>query len=121
MGSTGSSSPWASTPVVFVEHLDSLSLPGAEFIYRAEPEPLGNRGALAFAGEALTDDDFLLVNGDTLFDLNYLDLALLRRQRRAPAALALRRIPDARRYGAVALEGESIVEFTEKGIGALAS
>jgi D,D-heptose 1,7-bisphosphate phosphatase len=98
----------------FVEHLDSLSWPEVEIICRVEPEPLGTGGALAFAGAALADDEFLLLNGDTLFDFNYLDLALQRREQRVPAALALREVHDAGRYGAVVLAEESVVGFSEK-------
>lgn len=99
-----------------VEHLRSLSMQGLQVTYRVEPEPLGTGGGLAFAGESLTDDEFLLLNGDTLFDFNYLDLALMRRQRHLPMALALRRVPDAQRYGAVTLVGELVVSFCEKAL-----
>lgn len=98
----------------FTEYLGSLSLPGVEIAYKIEPAPLGTGGALAFAGEELTGDDFLLLNGDTLFDFNYLDLALRRRERHALGALALRHVPDAARFGGVTLAGDSIAAFAEK-------
>ena len=47
-----------------IEHLESLSLPGVETVFCVEPEPLGTGGALAFAGAALVDDEFLLFNGE---------------------------------------------------------
>ena len=77
-----------------------------------EGEPAGTGGALAQAGDAL-DERFLLLNGDSFFDINYLDLA-------APlgdgmlARVALRRVEDAARYGAARLEGERIRAFAER-------
>lgn len=77
-----------------------------------EGEPAGTGGALVQAGGAL-DERFLLLNGDSFFDINYLDLA-------APlgdgtlARVALRRVEDAARYGAVRLEGERIRAFAER-------
>jgi D,D-heptose 1,7-bisphosphate phosphatase len=79
-----------------------------------EPEPLGTGGAAALAAQHLDDDEFLLLNGDTLFDVNYLDLALVRRQTGAAIAMALREVDDAARYGAVRLDGTRVTAFAEK-------
>jgi D,D-heptose 1,7-bisphosphate phosphatase len=80
-----------------------------------EGEPLGTGGALRLAGSAVEADEFLLLNGDTLFDVNYLDLALVRRSSGADAALALREVPDAGRYGAVTLDAAgAVASFAEK-------
>ena len=47
-----------------------------------EPEPLGTAGAIKYA-QANLDDQFLLLNGDSWFDFNWLDLhALLAANRR---------------------------------------
>lgn len=59
-----------------------------------EPEPLGTGGALRHAGNRLADR-FLLLNGDTWFDFNWLDLC---RHGSDTPALALRPIPTADRY-----------------------
>jgi len=78
-----------------------------------EPEPAGTGGALRYAGDRLARR-FLMLNGDSFFDFNYLDLT----QRRLPgdwvARIALRRIEDTGRYGAVTLEGHTVTEFGEK-------
>lgn len=81
-----------------------------EVEYAVETEPMGTGGALRLAKDYL-DERFLLLNGDTLLDFNYLDLALLE----GPAAVALRRVPDTARYGRVRLEGNRIIGFGEKG------
>jgi D,D-heptose 1,7-bisphosphate phosphatase len=80
-----------------------------------ESEPLGTGGALLNARSHL-DDVFLLLNGDTLFDFNYLDL-FLRLPSEAAIVVALREVKDARRYGAVRMHEGLVESFTEKGPG----
>ncbi len=65
---------------------------------------LGTGGALVHAGEKLRED-FLLLNGDTWFDFNWLDLWARARRDRAVAALALRAIASPDRYETVELNG----------------
>ncbi len=59
----------------------------------ADPAALGTWGALAHAEKDLRED-FLLLNGETWFDFNWLDLVASARQERASAAIALREISD---------------------------
>jgi D-glycero-D-manno-heptose 1,7-bisphosphate phosphatase len=84
-----------------------------------EPEPAGTGGALWHARHLLADS-FVLINGDSWFDINILDLAV--RLAQEPSALGvlalLRRLPDAVRYGAARLSGDCIVEFAERPAGA---
>ncbi len=82
-----------------------------------EPEPAGTGGALWHARHRL-DDSFVLLNGDSWFDVNILDLTA--RLPHDPAALgiiALRQLPDAARYGSVRLSGDRIVAFAERPAG----
>ncbi len=82
-----------------------------------EPEPAGTGGALWHARHRL-DDSFVLLNGDSWFDVNFLDLtARLARDPAALGAIALRQLPDAARYGAVRLSGDRIVGFAERPAG----
>jgi len=77
-----------------------------------EPAPAGTAGALRHAAPSL-DDVFLMANGDSFFDTNYLALA----QSLGPddiGAMALRRVPDAARFGRVELEGDRVRAFHEK-------
>jgi D,D-heptose 1,7-bisphosphate phosphatase len=83
-----------------------------------EPEPAGTGGALRQARDRL-DEIFLLLNGDSWFDINLRDLAW--RLTHDPAGLgclALRRLPDAARYGVVTLAGDHITGFAERPAGA---
>lgn len=77
-----------------------------------EPEPAGTGGALSHVADRL-DPSFLMSNGDSIFDFDYRALE--------PAlgaddlgALALRRVDDARRYGAVEHADGRVVRFREK-------
>lgn len=80
-----------------------------------EPEPLGTAGALRFATDRL-DSRFFLLNGDSLFDFNWLDLvAIAARRPQAQAVLALRHQADASRFGVAELEGEQVQGFRPRG------
>lgn len=81
-----------------------------------EPQPLGTAGALRHA-EGLLEESFLLMNGDSWFDFNWLDLSLALGQggRDCLGALSLRWMEDASRYGVVLTEGERVVRFAERG------
>jgi D-glycero-D-manno-heptose 1,7-bisphosphate phosphatase len=82
-----------------------------------EPEPAGTGGALWHARHLL-DQSFFLLNGDSWFDVNILDLAArLARDPAASGVIALRQLPDAARYGAVSLSGDRIVAFAERPAG----
>lgn len=79
-----------------------------------EPERAGTGGALWHARDRL-DPVFLMLNGDSWFDVNVLDLA--RHAAAAPdwlVTLALRSLEDASRYGQVILEGERVVGFASR-------
>jgi len=84
---------------------------GARFTTVIEREPLGTAGALRLAA-ALLDDSFLLLNGDSYFDFNVLDLASTARNH--PARIALCQIGDVSRYGLVELAEGSVSSFHSK-------
>lgn len=79
-----------------------------------EPEPLGTGGALRFLAAELREQFFLL-NGDSLFDVNYWELSkAVSSSEDATATIALRSVSNAARYGRVELHGERVVGFLEK-------
>jgi D,D-heptose 1,7-bisphosphate phosphatase len=81
---------------------------------QGEPEPAGTGGALWHARDRL-DRTFFLLNGDSWFDINILNIALrLALDPTALGVIALRQAPDATRYGAVGLSGDRIVAFAER-------
>lgn len=88
---------------------------GLEVEVVVEPEPLGTGGALRNALDRL-DERFLLLNGDSVFDFNWLDLqALSLDHPDSLAAIGLRYEPDASRFGVVELHGERIAAMNERG------
>lgn len=77
-----------------------------------EPDTLlGTGGALKFAADRL-QDHFLLMNGDTIFDINYLSLVLPFEHKNTIARVALRKQSFIGRYGAVELQGTKISSFS---------
>lgn len=70
-----------------------------------EPEPLGTGGAVLHAAGML-DETFLLLNGDTWFDFNWLDLLCLAGPR---SAVAARKVPDAGRHETLTIDDDGIV------------
>jgi D-glycero-D-manno-heptose 1,7-bisphosphate phosphatase len=82
---------------------------GLEIEVSIEAEPLGTAGALALARGKL-DELFLLLNGDSWFDINLLDL-LLDPTPDALACLALRQATQRGRYGGVTVSQGKIAEF----------
>lgn len=80
-----------------------------------EDTPAGTGGALRQAREQLAPR-FLLLNGDSWFDILVADIAMAElRERDAVGALALRRVWDGGRYGVVDVSGETVTGFRERG------
>ena len=88
---------------------------GVEITYCREPVPLGTGGALRNCLPFL-DDQFFVLNGDTLFDINYFALvhALSDASSDTDGVLALRSVSDVERYGSVTLQSSVITGFAEK-------
>ncbi|MEZ5571747.1 MAG: HAD-IIIA family hydrolase [Halioglobus sp.] len=81
-----------------------------------EPSALGTGGALKYASK-LFESEFLLLNGDSIFDFNYLDLSNCSYPDEAEnwlCRIALLPVQDATRYGFVELQGARINAFREK-------
>src|SRR5580704_14153675 len=94
------------------EQYDQRVVHGAKLRCIAEEEPRGTAGALWNVRKLLADLFFVL-NGDTIFDINFLDLCVPE-MGNSLARLALRAIPNADRHGRITLEGNQIVAFSEK-------
>jgi len=69
--------------------------------------------ALALKGE--DSSPALVLNGDTLVDIDYPALMIWYAQTPTRVAIVLRQVPDVSRFGAVVLVGDRVVEFQEKG------
>jgi D,D-heptose 1,7-bisphosphate phosphatase len=80
-----------------------------------EPGRAGTGGAVFHASSALRDR-FLLCNGDSLFDTNLAALvaAAAVDGPEVSGRMLLRNVPDASRYGVVAVEGDRVTRFQER-------
>jgi D-glycero-D-manno-heptose 1,7-bisphosphate phosphatase len=85
---------------------------GASISVVSEPTQLGTAGALRHAAPSL-QPQFLLLNGDSFFDFNLLDLATCGSP--SIARVALKRDHPGDRYGRVLLEGEAVKSFLAAG------
>lgn len=85
-------------------------------IYSREARPLGTGGPIKKAAEFLVDGEpFLVLNGDVISDADYARLVEYHKSNGALATIALIRVPDPSRYGAVELDGEGrVLRFVEK-------
>lgn len=96
------------------DHYASRRIPGTTVTVFEESAPAGTGGALREAGSRL-DETFLLTNGDSLFDVNYLALLEVFTAAKSTVTLALNHVPDVARYGQVTLgDGGIVTRYAEK-------
>lgn len=83
-----------------------------------EPQPLGTAGAVRFARRALRSDPVLVLNGDSLADVNLYELFVRHceaRNRGAVATMVCTEVDDVSRYGRVDVDDNGWVHrFAEK-------
>jgi D-glycero-alpha-D-manno-heptose 1-phosphate guanylyltransferase len=88
---------------------------GMQILYSVEDEPLGTAGALQQARHYF-NETFLAMNGDTYFDTELSALLAHHKAGGVPATMALVRVPQANRFGAVTLDARGyVIRFAEKG------
>ena len=84
--------------------------------YSVETRPLGTAGAVKLAaGHLERTSDFLVMNGDSFLEVDFLALMRFHRAHGGLISMAVRRVPDAARYGTVQLGAQHrVVGFSEK-------
>ena len=87
---------------------------GAQIIYSQEDTPLFTGGAIRKAAGCLESDDFVVLNGDTLFDIDLKRLYDFHCERQSSLSIALRQVADTSRYGSVTCMDGRIAAFHEK-------
>lgn len=88
---------------------------GLNIQYAIENEPLGTGGAIREASRLVNDDTFLVMNGDSFFDIDICSLFQYHRAVQANVTLALVAMENISRYGCVELDSNSeIINFHEK-------
>jgi D,D-heptose 1,7-bisphosphate phosphatase len=87
---------------------------GLQIEVSIEPERAGTGGALWHARDKL-DPSFFMLNGDSWFDINILELArLMKVDSSAIGAIAVRHLADTSRYGVAAVDGSKVTEFVSR-------
>ena len=87
---------------------------GVRLFYSLEEEPLGTGGALKLA-QGFVEGPSLVINGDTLPELDPISLERARAARGAVGALALYEVEEAAESGSVACDAEGrVTAFVEK-------
>ncbi|MGC3977166.1 MAG: nucleotidyltransferase family protein [Paludibacteraceae bacterium] len=84
-------------------------------VYSQENIPLGTGGAILEGLKKAQAENVLVLNGDTLFDIDFSILQAFHSEKKTVISVALREIEDVSRYGAVNIDDENrIREFSEK-------
>lgn len=89
---------------------------GLPIRYSVESVPLGTGGAIKNACSFVNGEEVLIINGDTIFDIDVLKFVRFARNKNAQVCIALRKVDNCDRYGRVTLNAHGeILSFGEKG------
>ena len=89
---------------------------GMRITYSREPVILGTGGGIKQVEAWFSGEPALVLNGDTLFDLDLTALVAFHRRHDAAATLVLREDPDAARWGLVEVSDQSeVIRITGRG------
>ena len=88
---------------------------GVSLSYAVEHEPLGTGGGIRNAIIHCKENDVVVLNGDTLFRIDYNALRLFYNSHSTRLAVVLREVDDTSRYGSVSIDTNGrISRFAEK-------
>ncbi len=88
-----------------------------DITYSQEPDILGTGGGLRKALKFFEGRPFLVINGDTLIDLNIQALMKFHREKHAAATLVVREDPDFERWGVVECDRQDrLLRINGKGV-----
>jgi len=85
---------------------------GVKLNFFVEDEPLGTAGFLRKIPKI--KGDFIVVNGDNLFNLDFFEMLKQHKETNAVGTIGLKSVEDPRQYGVVVLDGSRILRFVEK-------
>jgi D-glycero-alpha-D-manno-heptose 1-phosphate guanylyltransferase len=97
------------------------TFPNLDIEYAIEDSPLGTGGAIKLACKKVKSSDVIIMNGDTLFNINLKDLSEFHTGRKADFTVALKEMRNFSRYGSVEIDKDYAVKafheksFCEKG------
>jgi len=82
--------------------------------YIIEDQPLGTGGWLNLIKKEDFNEDFFVLNGDNLFDLDIKSFLDFHKKRKSTVSISLIKVEDVSRFGIVELSNEKILRFCEK-------
>ncbi len=82
--------------------------------YAIEEKPLGTGGAIMNSLALTTEDNILILNGDTYFPFDPDRFFMFHSGNRNQVTIALKRMKDFSRYGSVVCSGNTVIKFNEK-------
>ncbi|HEY1871866.1 MAG TPA: HAD-IIIA family hydrolase, partial [Chitinophagaceae bacterium] len=98
-----------------IEEFLNSEFPTLNYQLSIEEEPLGTGGAIQLACKRSTEQNVIVVNGDTIFKANIENAYSLHIEQKAECTLLLKPMKDFDRYGSVELNDDrSIKSFKEK-------
>ena len=84
-------------------------------IYSIEDEPLGTGGAIKKSLSLVSENDVLVLNGDTFFKIDFLKFFEFHKTKKADLSIALKPMENFDRYGTVKIDKQNrIIGFKEK-------
>lgn len=88
----------------------------AKIEYSEETDPLDTGGAIKKAIKLITDEQFIVMNGDSFFEISFNNLVSYHSLKKARATLALLSINNTDRYGRIVINNNGeVTKFIEKG------
>ena len=86
---------------------------GMNIEYSKESQPLGTAGPLSLVKEKL-NEDFLVINGDVLTDLNFRELFAFHKKNKADLTIVTKEEEIRFEYGIIQVKGKEVIGWKEK-------
>ncbi len=85
-----------------------------KIVYSIEDEPLGTGGAIKKASKLLQDNNILIINGDTFFDIDLDKFYDNHIKSKSLISIASKEMFDFDRYGSLDINNNKVISFNEK-------
>jgi len=98
---------------IIIEHFKD----NKKILYSEESEPLGTSGAIRFALKWFSSlgETFVVINGDTIVDINLDKMMDAHEQYKCPITMAVKFVGDVSRFGSVIFDRNTLIrEYIEK-------
>lgn len=98
-----------------IEAFYGNSFESLRIFYSKEDTPLWTGGAILLAMDKIKTDNVFVLNGDTMFDIDFKAFNNFHFSKQTDLSIALREVDDVSRYGSVIIDDQNkIISFTEK-------